>query len=165
MWASYLQPVTDDIYLRLVHTDSAGVPLVDDVLASRTISRNTVPREGQDPVILDVDLSDSNIHVEVGELLAIVLNSNHTTSIERDYLYEQYVWGGYIPDPVPGGNSYVYSLPQYGPSPIVKTFNGQLEDFGFRVLIDTPEPASFLLGIIGILWIGLSRFRTVPSQV
>jgi hypothetical protein len=98
-------------------------------------------------------------------MLAIVLNSNHTTSFAANYYsYEQYVWGGYIGDPVPSGNSYVYSLPQYGPLPILKTFNGQLEDFGFRVLINTPEPPSFLFGIIGFLWIGSSRCRTSPPR-
>jgi hypothetical protein len=155
--------VTDDLYLRLIRTDAAGVPIFNDVLATHTINRNDVPHESANAPLVPVDLSLSNVYVAVGDVLAIAISTNHTYMGQYQFGYEQYDWkiSGLEspPDPYPGGDFYVYSPSYYGPSPVIHKFIGVPDDGAFKVVIDTPEPAEATLGTIAIVGLALIRVR------
>src|SRR4029078_6020068 len=137
------KPVTDDLLVRLIHTDAFGVPSINDVLASHVIDRNEVPfwiGYSVDTPVLNIDLSDQDIHVEAGDGLAIAISSNHTFFSHTSFGYQDYAWHGGFYDPYPGGDFYLYSPRQFGPLPwkfadLIPPPNTR--DMAFRVLIDT----------------------------
>jgi hypothetical protein len=144
----FYKPVTDDLYVTLMRTDPSGIPAIGAILASRVVSRFAVPRWSSNTPILDVDFSDVSLDVHVGDVLAIALTSNHTSS---DYPsnYLRYGWHTGIMNPHPGGALYGYS-PRDGDHTFqLVTFSfpppNDTVDMGFRVLINVPEPSSLAI--------------------
>jgi hypothetical protein len=94
--------VIDDLYMKLVRTDSAGSPVISDVLSSRTISRFAVPTSDSPVSMIPIDLTSDNLQMHVGDVLAITLSSNNTDANAGD---GQYVWKEDFFDRISGGNS------------------------------------------------------------
>jgi hypothetical protein len=163
--SSGLRPVTDDLLVRLIRTDSSGVPMIDEVLASHEILRSQIPIRSDFNPMLEIDLSSLNLRVEEGERLAIAISSDHTYyAYQPNYL--QYSWVSTIQDPHPGGEFFIYSPLLYGPIPhlVSDQLPRPTRDMGFRVLVDAvPEPSSIALVLIGVVSVGRLRVRE-PSR-
>lgn len=110
--------ITDDLHLKLIRTDSSGVPTIGDVLASHTISRFDVPFWSSSVPILNVDLTGDNLQVHLGDVLAIALSSDYTYYSHSEN--RNYDWNTSIFDQIPGGLFFVYSPRVFGPTPFYK---------------------------------------------
>jgi hypothetical protein len=165
-----LAPPVDDLHLRLVRTDSQGVPLINDVLATQTIDRGSVPLSYSSTAFSTVDLSSSNVYVHAGDVIGIAV-----TSDQADYsdpypsAHYHYIWHGLTDDPHPGGGFYVYSPIVFGPAPFLLGHRDppiEADDMGYRVILNTPEPASILLLAIALTSFGMFRlFRQLRRVV
>jgi hypothetical protein len=154
-------PVTDDLHVTLMRTDSSGVPAIGEVLTSRVISRYDVPGWSDKVPMLDIDVSSIGLDVQAGDVLAIALSSNHTYS-NYPRNYRDFVWHAMPWNPHPGGAFYRYIPAEYGPTPHLVSDRyeppGNTRDMGFRVLINVPEPLS-LATIVPLLAMLFQRRR------
>ena len=138
-------PISDDLFVRLIRTDSLGVPDINDILATSTISRFDVPVSSPTNGFLEVDLRDWDVPVKAGDVLAIALSSDHTYDSHPDSF--PYVWHERFLNPHPDGEFYIYSPTIYGSAPYLVTVNNldpseHTLDLGFRVITNVPEPAA-----------------------
>jgi hypothetical protein len=158
------KPVTDDLDVALMRTNALGYPVIDQVIASRTISRYGVPKDSNAPMI-DVDFSAANLQVYAGEVLAIALNSDHTYyPFQPAGGFYQYSWHSWIRNPHPGGEFYIYSPRLWGPEPhLVRDYSAppdNTRDMGFRVHINVvPEPNAVTAMLGALVCFGLQRRR------
>lgn len=142
---------------QLTRTDTAGDPLISDVLASRDLSPGFVQSGNTGLPMLNIDLSGQNIQVHTGDVLALVLSSN----------YVHYHWNEtIIQDKIAGGKFSVYSPQTFG----ARWFHEWLisdrtrtGDAGYRITIDAlPEPSSVLL--VGVALLAMVSPRVRPQR-
>lgn len=153
---SHYSPVTDDLLMRVIATDASGNPDIDQVLASHLIPRTHPALASRDEMI-PVDLSSLDLQVSAGDTLAIALSSDHTyydeNGTRRRDEYD-YVWMLRTRNSHPGGDFYLYSLNLFGPEPWHWMDNydppDNTRDMGFRVFVEVPEPAAWLLALLGL---------------
>ena len=159
-YSNYRPPI-DDLHVRLVQTDGAGAPAIDQVLAFRSYRWQEVP-DFQTDNYLKFDLSHSNVYVSAGEVLAIALSSNQTaysgpgnTRLANHYNYD---WHTSFGSPHPGGDFYLYSPKLLG-SAVHKwedrwigppPYSSPYRDMGFRVFVAVPEPTTLAAVTIGL---------------
>lgn len=160
------QPPIDDLHVKLVRTDLAGAPAINDVLAEATISRFSLSRSYRPGPFTDVDFSNSHVQVAAGDVLAVALSSNQTYFISP-HLGADYIWYRSTRNELPGGEYYIYSPSQFGPAPFKNIYlygNDRTIDAGFRVFIDViPEPSSVSLAVMcSCLFCG-SRYSRVAG--
>jgi hypothetical protein len=130
-------PLTVDIR----RTNGSGFPVADDnqALVVTTIPATNIPLQ---PDYVTLDFSSSNIPVQAGDLLAIVLSSSDSVG---------YAWLGHHDNLYPAGGIFYR---EYA-NPLSKgAFNAGLTtsfDFNFRTYVDpVPEPATAVLSLFGI---------------
>jgi hypothetical protein len=157
--------VIDDLYMKLVRTDSAGSPVISDVLSSRTISRFAVPTSDSPVSMIPIDLTSDNLQMHVGDVLAITLSSNNTDANAGD---GQYVWKEDFFDRISGGKFFVYSPRIFGPAPFYKwnTANPTItNDAGYRIFIQpVPEPTALNLALVGCIAAMCGHYRRPKSR-
>lgn len=166
---SHYDPVTDDLYVSLMRTDSLGAPAIDEIIASRTISRSAV--ELDYAPMTELDFSDANLHVRAEDVLAVALSSSHTYYAYRRDVF-QYNWHSRLFNPHPGGAFYIYSPRLYGPAPHLVSDRYEpprnTRDMGFRVSIDVvPEPttAAMVAGcLLAVCLASLGRLVSGPAR-
>lgn len=147
------ESITDDLHLQLTRTNAIGEPVVDEVLATYSISPFEVTLDWSGLPIVDFDLRTQQVHVNAGEVLAIVLSSNYTFyshSDRQDYVWATTLWS----DAISGGKFFVYSTKVFGPRWF---YQWNLKDptltcdAGYRITIDAvPEPSTAFLAVLGI---------------
>ena len=102
----WTKPPADDLYIKVTRSDASGAPAIDQVLASRSYIWTEV--RDRTSTTLNFDVSSWNIPVTVGEVLAIVVSSNHTAYTSPDSRSSQhYLWRGHKSDPHPAGDFYL----------------------------------------------------------
>jgi hypothetical protein len=124
-----------------------GEPNLAQTLALHDIPAANLTGEYAGLPMHSIDLLGDNLHVNSGDLLAIVLTSNHTYYSPKDY--GQYMWNNSFADGIPGGRFYLYSPKVFGP---VWFYKWRLDDptiwidAGYRITIDAvPEPITAIL--------------------
>lgn len=150
-YSNYL-PVTDDLQVSLMRTNSLGIPLVDNIIAARTIPRFSFPRWSENVPMTELDFTDWNIDVRIGEKLAVALSTNHTYS-QYPHNYRHYVWHSSTQNPYSGGEYYAYSPMLYGATPYLVSDRydppRNTRDMGFRTRVDAvPEPNTLLVSMM-----------------
>jgi len=99
-------PPSDDLHLRIVRTTPAGVPIFDGILAEETIDRFSLPRSYRPGPFANVDLSNWQVNVRAGEVLAITLHSNQAYYTDPDG--SNYIWYRSPRSTLPGGEFFIY---------------------------------------------------------
>lgn len=164
-----LAPPVDDLHVRLVRTDSQGVPLINEVLAAQTIDRSSVPLSYDSLAFSNVDLSSWNVFVHAGDVLGIAVTSDQAYYTDPyPYQHYHYLWHGDLDDPHPGGGFYVYSPIVFGPAPFLlghATPPIDADAMGYRVILNTPEPASIWLLAIAMTCLAMYRHCSKLQRV
>jgi hypothetical protein len=92
----------------------------------------------------ELDLRDQNVHARAGDMLALVLTSNHTYYSPENF--PQYHWDISFNDGIPGGRFYLYSPQVFGPFWFYQWRTDDPNiwiDAGYRITIDpVPEPST-----------------------
>jgi hypothetical protein len=148
-------PPIDDLHLRIVRTDSAGVPMINEVLAEATIDRFSLQPSIDPGEFVDV------VQVTAGDVLAITFSSDQTYYVEP-HVGTDYIWYRSPRNEISGGEFYIYSPSIFGPEPFKNHYvsgDDRTIDAGFRVIIDViPEPASISLAAMCMCWLSGRRY-------
>lgn len=138
--------VVDPLRFQLTRTNAAGEPLVTDVLASYDINSALVKQDFAGIPMVGIDLSNQNVRVQSGDVLALVLSSN----------YVHYDWNeSLFSDQIAGGKFFVYSPKVFGDRWFYQwntTNPTATADAGYRITIDSvPEATTALLATLATI--------------
>jgi hypothetical protein len=156
-----LRPPIDDLYVKLVRTNSAGAPSIDEVLAEATIDGSSLKESTRPGPFTDIDFGSWQVQVTAGDVFAVTLSSDQTYYVDP-HVGTDYIWYRSPRNEFPGGEFYIYSPEIFGPEPFKNHYYTGADrtiDAGYRVFINAvPEPSSIVLSTLCCLWLVGGQF-------
>lgn len=150
---------TENLNIMILDTNLGGVPDINQILASVSLSPLDVPESAgiSGGAFVSLDVSAFHIPVATGETLAITAQTDESFSA----LGPMYSWEiGLTSDPYPGGNLFISNdsginfYPTGSPSGSA--------DVGFRTYVNIspiPEPETYAMLVSGLFIVGFMRQR------